>query len=160
MSDMFPHTVTIYNAHVDEKKMVTEYNITVIEPDQAHPDKPGVFLDISKASNVLRSGMSGADAATLYIPFASRAVNGLTGEVQQFVKPKEYDALEDKSGFWTLRESGGSSSVSCFFVKGRVVLEASFQTLNNRYDDVYRVSSVDTKDFGSPELQHWEIGGK
>lgn len=151
MSDMFPHTVTVYNAHINQTAMVTDYNITIIE---------GVFLDISKASNIMRSGMSSADAATLYIPFGAKFVNGVTGKAQQFIGPKEYDRLPDKSGFWTLRDGGTGSASDCFFVKGAVVEKASFQTINNHYDNVYRVSSVDTKDFGSPELQHWEVGGK
>ena len=27
------------------------------------------------------------------------------------------------------------------------------------YDDVYNVTKVDEKDFGSEEMRHWEIGG-
>ena len=27
------------------------------------------------------------------------------------------------------------------------------------YDDVYKVTKVDMKDFGSPSMQHWQVGG-
>ena len=27
------------------------------------------------------------------------------------------------------------------------------------FDDVYRVTSVDIRDFGSTTMQHWQVGG-
>lgn len=149
-SFMFPHTVTLYNATENPDSLMVEANITILE---------GVFLDAAKGSNVIRSGLESADAATLFIPMSIEAVNGVTGQKQAFLPSKEYDRLDDKSGNWTLRSGGASSAVECFFVKGVVVEQASFQSINQRYDDVYRVTSVDTLDYGSPDLQHWEVGG-
>ena len=82
-----------------------------------------------------------------------------TGEEQKFVSPKEYEQLENVSGYWTLRTGGKSSVTDCFFVKGEVVEEASYSDISRRYDDVYDVTSVDTKDFGSKSMWHWEVGG-
>lgn len=148
---MFPHTVTIFNVAENPDTLMVEANITVLD---------GVFLDISQGANVIKSGLESADAATLYIPFSAKAVNGLTGQEQEFVGPKEYERLDDVSGYWTLRPGGPSSAVDCFFVKGRVIDQAGFGSINNRYDNVYRVHTVDTKDFGSTEMQHWEVGGR
>jgi len=147
---MFPHTVTVYNMMEDTTTGMDTYNITILR---------GVFLDVSKAANVMKSGLASADAATLYIPMSIKAVNGETGEEQKFVSPKEYEQLEDVSGYWTLRTGGKSSVTDCFFVKGEVVEEASYSDISRRYDDVYDVTSVDTKDFGSKSMWHWEVGG-
>ena len=147
-----PHIVTVYNAHEDLNTLKAEYVITVLK---------NVFLDIAQGANVIKSGLESADAATLFIPFAVEAVNGVTGERQEYVEPKEYERIEDKSLFWTVRSGDTSSSKACFFVKGEVVEpDADFQTINGRYDHVYRVSTVDIRDFGSPEMQHWEVGGR
>ena len=147
-----PHTVTVYNAVENVDTLKTEMVITVLR---------GVFLDISEGANIVKSGLASADAAKLYIPFSIKAENGVTGEVQEYIPPKEYERTEDKEHFWTIRTTGTASSKDCFFVKGEVVEpDADFQTINGRYDYVYRVSTVDPRDFGSPDMQHWEVGGR
>lgn len=149
--NMFPHTVTVYNVLEDIKTNMPTYNITILH---------GVFLDISKGSNVMKSGIIDADSATLYIPMSIRAINALTGDEQKFVNGKEYERLDNTSGFWTLRTSGDSSAQDCFFVKGEVVEQSGYQSMKARYDFVYDVSSVDTRDFGSKNMWHWEVGGR
>lgn len=146
-----PHVVTVYNASENAATLMNEYNITVLR---------GVFLDISKGANVIKSGLEGADSATLFIPFGIEAINGVTGQPQTYIKPKEYARLQDKSAYWTVRPGGTDSANDCFFLKGEVVDQAGFQSINAQYDDVFRVSSVDPRDFGSPEMQHWEVGGR
>ena len=146
-----PHVVTVYNASENAATLMSEYNITVLR---------GVFLDISKGANVIKSGLENADSATLFIPFGIEAENGVTGQAQQYVTPKEYTRLEDKTEFWTIRPGGSDSASDCFFVKGEVVDQAGFQSINAQHEDVFRVSSVDPRDFGSPDMQHWEVGGR
>ena len=47
-----------------------------------------------------------------------------------------------------------------FLYYGKVIEEAKDeQTINAMYDDCYRMTSVDFKDFGSETMQHWECGG-
>lgn len=140
-----PHTVTVYNAAKDQMA------ITILR---------GVLLDISQGSNIMKSGLANADAAVLYIPMSVTAVNALTGQEQQYLPPDEYAAAEDKSGYWTIGKRGKSSMNECFFVKGEVVEpDAAYADLNDRYDYLYRVSNVDVRDFGSPSMQHWQVGG-
>lgn len=146
-----PHTVTVYNAHENMDTLKPEYNITVLE---------GVFLDISKGANVVKSGLENADAAKLFIPFGIEAVNGVTGQSQTYIDPKAYERLEDKSAYWTIRAGGTTSVNDCFFVKNRVVSDMDFQDLNSYYDHVFRVSSVDLRDFGSESMRHWEVSGR
>ena len=81
---MFPHTVTVYNVtqETDENFRDTQKSyITVIR---------GVLLEASKAANVRASGLEGADAVNLYIPFSSPAVDGVTGAVKRYVGPQEF----------------------------------------------------------------------
>ena len=140
-----PHTVTVYN--VGEEDLVTfsqPINATVLR---------GVLLDAVKAVNVRASGLESADSVNLYVPFAVEAFDAMTGAPRRFVEPKEYAAADDVSGLWTLDTEG------CFFVKGEVAEVADFSTINRRYDDVYNVTKVDKKDFGTPDMQHWEVGG-
>lgn len=147
---MFPHTVTVYNSLEDIITGLPKYNITILR---------GVLLDISKGANVMRSGLANADAAKLYIPMSIEAVSAITGKKQKYIGAKEYERLEDDSEFWTLRTGGSGSAVPCFFVKGEVTEEASFANINNRYDDVYNVTSVDVRDFGSKNMWHWDVCG-
>lgn len=159
---MFPHTVTIYNVSVEtdretlKSKVVN--HITILR---------GVFLDASKGVNVRESGLEGADAATLYIPFDVEAVDGVTGKSKRYMPPVEFWRADGKAGFWTLAISkkGASGDGYTFFIKGAAlppegtkpelvanVVEASFP-------EVYHITKIDTKDFGSPDMRHWEVGG-
>lgn len=146
-----PHTVTVYNVTTETDPVtfddVTTNHITILR---------GVFLDVSKGANVIRSGLVGADAATLHIPFSVTAVDGITGAEKRYVGPMEFWRADDKSGLWTLAVDRNT-----FIVKGEAVEpDKTEEAINLLYDDVYTITSVDTKDFGSPSMQHWECGCK
>ncbi len=149
---MFPHTVTIYNAHTEERPetgfvpTLTNY-ITILR---------GVLVDESKAVNVRESGLSSADAVNLYIPFDVEAVDGVTGEAKTYAGPLEFWAAADKTGLWTLSLDGEGGQT--FIVRGEVVEpDMTFEAISLSHDGVYNVTKVDAKDFGG--LQHWEVGG-
>lgn len=147
---MFPHTVTIYNVETAELpetgfKPETINYITVLK---------GVLLEESKAQNVRESGLEGADAVNLYIPFSTPALDGVTGAEKRYVGPVEFWRAEDKTDLWTL-----STGRNCFFVKGEAVHpDWKVQTIEAAYDDVYDVTKVDVKDFGG-DMAHFEVGG-
>ena len=145
-----PHTVTIYNivretdpATLDE---VEHAYITILR---------GVMLQASKGANVRQSGLEGADAATLYIPFAVEAVDGKTGAAKAYAKPQEFVKAADRSGLWTLSYNGNGGET--VFVKGEFISEN--MTVVQYHDDCYKVTKVDAMDYGSPDMQHWEVGG-
>lgn len=145
-----PHTVTVYNltqtTDRDTFATVTELNATVLR---------GVFLQASKGANVRASGLEGADAATLYIPFDVEAADGVTGAMKRYVGPQEYWAAKDRSGLWTLSYNGEGGST--FFVKGEFVTDSA--DVARAQDGCYEVTKVDMMDYGSPEMCHWEVGG-
>ena len=147
---MFPHTVTVYNvlSAPDPETFETrsETHITVLR---------GVLLDATKAVNVRASGLEGADEVSLYIPFGVEAVDGETGSVKQYEGPMVFWGAEDRTGLWTL-----SVDKNTFFVKGEAVEPGKdFFYVGMKYDGVYLVTKVDEKDFGTPDMQHWEVGG-
>ena len=151
---MFPHTITVYNVEITTDKNtfkdVLVNHITILR---------GVLLDASKAVNVRESGLEGADAVNLYIPFGVEAVDGVTGEPKKYVGPLEFWREEDKSGLWTMSIGGTKTQVdgSCFFVKDVAVHpDLDVQAIEMMYDHVYDITTIDGKDFG--RLAHWEIG--
>ena len=146
-----PHTVTIYNSVMETDKTTFEETETLYTTI-LH----GVFLDASKGVNVRESGLEGADAVTLYIPFSVEAVDGTTGNAKKYVGPQEFYNAEDKSELWTLSVKGNSGTT--FFVKGEYVVDSAAAALG--HDDCYNLTTVDMKDFGSADMQHWECGGK
>ena len=144
---MFPHTVTLYNVFIEEDK---DYNETFINHITI---LRGVLLDASKAVNVRSSGLEGADAVNLYIPFSVEAVDGITGEPKRYTGPLEFWRRADKSELWTLSDGGNT-----FFIKGEAVEPtATVELIEMKYDGVYNVTKIDEKDFGN--LKHWEVGG-
>lgn len=148
---MFPNTVTIYNvtSEIDPGTLGEKLknHITILR---------GVLLDASKAANVARSGLEGADAVNLYIPFSVNAVDGVTGQKKRYATPMEFWRMEDKSGYWTLSVTGHGGKT--IFVKGEVVEpDLTEEKISMAYDGVYNVTKVDEKDFGS--LKHFQVGG-
>lgn len=147
---MFPHTVTVYNVVQETDKTTfkdkeTLY-ITILR---------GVFCEASKAVNVRESGLEGADAVNLYIPFLVNAVDGATGKTKTYALPQAFLAAADKSGLWTLSVNGNGGLT--FFIKGEFVTDN--MTVALAHDGCYTLTKVDAKDFGSADMQHWECGG-
>lgn len=165
---MFPHTVTLYNVEVETDpntiKSTVINHITILR---------GVFLEASKSVNVRESGLESADAVNLYIPFAVEAVDAETNQPKRYLPPVEFWRTEDKSGFWTLAISAKGSNLNgyTFFIKGvalppettpqgkPVRPEMVVDVVESMYDHVYNITKVDEKDFGSQDMQHWEVGG-
>lgn len=146
-----PHVVTVYNVTEDPDTLEINYNITVLD---------GVFLDRSHARNIEKTGLRDADSAALFIPFSVSAVDGETGKKKKYIGPKAYRELADKTGYWTLEAGGTNSGVDCFFIKGKVITKAGYRYIREHNDDVYDVTTVDTRDFGSKDMQHWQVGGR
>lgn len=130
--------LTLYNRYIDDG--AEEYQRTQIE---------AVAWENRKGANVLRTGGDlAADQAAIYIPFA---------QGEGYVGPKAWQALETKTGAWTLQ-------VGDFVVKGlisdEIGAEFTMSDLKAKYDDVLRITSVDTMDLGSVAMRHWKVGAK
>ena len=147
-----PHTVTIYN-------VVQEIDPTTLdEVEKVYTTiLRGVMLQASKGANVRESGLEGADAANLYIPFTVEAVDGKTGAAKTYAKPQEFVKAADRSGLWTLSYDGNGGET--LFIKSEFVLDGTNLNVVRYHDDCYNVTKVDAMDYGSPDMQHWEVGG-
>lgn len=145
-----PHTVTVYNSvkEIDPStfREETHLYVTILR---------GVMLQASKGVNVRESGLEGADAVNLYIPFGVEAVDGTTGKPKTYTGPQAFYNAADKSGLWTLSVNGNGGLT--FFVKGDFVTYK--EDVAMAQDGCYNVTKVDEKDFGSVDMQHWEVGG-
>ena len=136
-----PHTVTVYNPVKETDKETFQETqklyVTVLR---------GVMLQASKAVNVRESGLAGADV---------EAVDGFTGKVKTYAGPQRFYAAEDKTDLWTLSVKGNGGTT--FFIKGEFVTDN--ETVALAQDNCYTVTKVDEKDFGSVDMQHWQVGG-
>lgn len=145
-----PHTVTIYNIvqEIDPSTLdeVEKVYTTILR---------GVMLQESKGVNVRESGLEGADAVNLYIPFSVEAVDGVTGKPKSYTGPQLFFKAADKPGLWTLSYKG-NGGMTCF-VKGEFVSDNMTVVLS--HDDCYNVTKVDAMDYGSADMQHFECGG-
>lgn len=130
--------VTIYNKHFDKATRLDKYQRTVIYD---------VFWDEKKAYNRVQSGLESADNVLLLIPL-EMSCN------REYVSPKKFNKLEDKSGHFTLQTGDR-------IVKGDIDFEISSKVsdLDKEYE-AFTITSIDKKDFGSPHMRHFEVGGK
>lgn len=126
--------MSVYNKYTDEEKNVI-FKKHLID---------NVFWDDSKGIN-RNLGYENADDVNVFIP---KSQNDMTG----YVEPKKYKGLSNN---WTL-ENGD------FIVKGNTSESEvlSIKELVQKYDNVFTISLVDDKDFGSENMHHFEIRGK
>lgn len=139
-----PDTVTVFNAAAGEVWA------TVLR---------GVFLEASAGAEAQRSGMGSESAARLFIPFAARAEDPASGAEREYLPPREYERCEDRGGYWTLTPEGEGSAADCWFIKGVWPEAESYGRMRGTADGVFRVTAVTARDYGSPELRHWEVRG-
>lgn len=139
---MFIDTVTVFNYYEDKKKGVSMWYPTVLD---------GVELQIAKGINISKSGNDAADSANLHIK--------INEDIRRaYKKPKEYKALEDKQGYFTLKPDD-------FFVAGEYGTASVndedypngyFEYMKGCCDDVYNITTVDV----FKTIPHFEVGGK
>ena len=131
-------SMTIYNKYFDKATRLDKYQRTVLN---------NVFWEDKKAYNRLQSGLTDADEVSIIIPFK-------VSSDKQYVSPREFGRLEDKSNHFTLQEGDR-------IVKGDIDFEidGKISDLDREYE-AFTITSVDTKDFGSMHMRHWEVAGR
>lgn len=137
--------------------MITNADLTLYNQIPG-PDGPtwqrtqiqGVFWEDGKKVNVGESGLVSADLTVIFVPFENTA---------GYMKPAEFQRAEDRAGHFTFNNGD-------LVVRGLVDFEltgekgADEKTLRHRHDDVMTIISVETNDFGSTSMQHWEVTAK
>ena len=128
---MFNDTVTLYSKYVEDG--TERWKRTIL---------CGVFWNSVEGAVLRRTGAASADRVVVLIP----------DTVGGYVKPKAWDALGDKSGFWTVRPGDT-------LARGGVPVEIARSTRElEGFDDVLTVTTVDDKRFGG--LAHLEVSGR
>lgn len=165
---MFEDEITIYNKKYDEAIRDYVFIKTYLI---------GVNIDLSKAANVIKSGLENANVGTLIIPEdvetnnktyckpkeykKAQVFNPFTVEEINTISNEELDKIRvflmgtDTEEIWTLQP--GDIIVSGL-IDYNIKNNDTLTKLRNNYDDVYEIVSVDTKLKGG--LPHWEVGLK
>lgn len=134
---MYSNTgVTVYNRYINASN---EYAYQRTYLDNVH-------WEGLNSRNKNTFGVESNDTVKISIGF-----NVLTESA--FKKPKIFQALEDKTGYFTF-------DVDDKIVKGFIPSSVDFEDLESDFDDVITITSVDTADYGSSNMQHWEVYGK
>ena len=122
--------MTIYNKYTNPATKDVKYKKHYIE---------NVFWDDSLGVN-LNHGYDNADKVNVYIPKYKNDIN-------DFVDFKQYNG-----NGWTLQNGD-------FIIKGNcpIVEVEGIKELSNY--SVFRITVIDDKDFGSYDMQHFEIRG-
>lgn len=129
---------------------ITLFNRFVVDNEEKYQSThiSGVTWEDKRAVKAVKSGVVVSADVLIYIPMA-RGTN--------YLKPRVWLDLDMKIGKWTLNPGD-------ILVKGTVLdqLGSSFTVtdLQNKYDNVVRISSVDTLDVGSSAMQHWLVGAE
>ena len=98
-----------------------------------------VFWDDSLGVN-LDSGYENADKVNIFIPFDKN-------DLSNYKEPKQYNGIG-----WTLQNGD-------FIIKGDVVETEVNGIKDLKNYEVFEITVIDKKDFGSPNMQHFEIRG-
>lgn len=98
-----------------------------------------VFWDDSLGIN-LNTGYDNADKVNIYIPFNK---NDLT----EYIEAKQYNGTG-----WTLQNGD-------YIVKGNVNIDEINGIKDLKDYEVFEITVIDKKDFGSYNMQHFEIRG-
>ena len=105
----------------------------------------GIFWENTKGANVIKSGMKDADGVRVFIPFA-------VGCDKAYCSPLAFKENPTTNVF-TLRPEDK-------LVYGIVDHVGSIAGLADVFDCVATITAVDTMNYGSADMQHWEVSGR
>lgn len=131
--------ITIYNRYYNKADRASNWQRSVLK---------NVFYNETKGANRRATGLETADALQVLIPFTA-------SEARIFLAGKEFDNLDNPTNHFTLREGDK-------IVKGNINFEvagSNIAALEKEYH-TFTITAVDTRDFGSAHMQHWEISAK
>ena len=129
--------ITIYNVFYDSEQDKDIYQRTAIK---------GVHFEENKAVR-LDKGLVTDDKVLICIPFLAEAS-------RMYVDPMMFDKMSVKEGYFTLKEGDR-------IVKGiqDYEVQRSMKELDEQFE-AFTITNVDTCDYGSVFMRHWEVGCK
>ena len=147
--DLHQETITLFNHHPKTDKWYS----TVLT---------GVHLELARgAAPSVNAGIIKGDDILAILPVSTgKTITEPDGEtVRQYVRPKEYDALEDTAGHFTFHPQRD------FFVMGNQAAEpvddddyeeGFYHAMNDSLDEVYMIESASYFNL----IPHFEIVGR
>lgn len=129
--------ITIYNKYFDKATRMDKWKRTVLS---------GVFWEEKLATNRLQSGVEHSDAIMVVVP-----LNVDTTET--YLPPMEFKKQENNIGYFTFQKGDR-------IVRGNIDFELENSTNLDKEYEAFTITSIDTKDFGSSFMRHWEVGAK
>ena len=89
-----------------------------------------------------------------------QAAQNADGEPVTYLPPRQYAKTQEPEKHWTLQADGEEAGRSSFFVRGEIPAACSLAEARESYDNVIIVTSVSTRDYGQPGMQHWEVSSR
>ncbi len=139
-----PHIATLINKHGEI------YYLTVLR---------GVMIQDMERKSVLQPGDYDSSYTKIFIPFSVDARNANDEEVA-YLPPLAYARSAEPEKHWTLRPDSDEAGRGDFFVKGVIPSACNLAEARDQYDGVFIVSTVSTRDYGSAEMQHFEVSSR
>ena len=139
-----PHTISLINRHGED------LFLTILR---------GVMVQDLERRSVLQAGDYDSSYTKIFIPFAVEAKN-TDGEPVTYLPPRQYAKSHEPLQHWTLQADGDEAGRSSFFVRGEISAACSLAEARESYDNVIIVTSVSTRDYGQPGMQHWEVSSR
>lgn len=132
---MLAHTVTLFN-YDDENN---QYYTAIINNVLCMPTIGTAFTT---------KGDNSSDSADLYIFEEQSVAVDKNGNKMSYIPFSKWNALEDKTGFWTLKERD-------YFAKGII------NNVENpaESEEAIMINSFRHFDIGTKRMRHWEIYG-
>lgn len=124
-------SISVFNKYTEPNTRDVSYKKHLIKE---------VFWDDSLGIN-LNAGYENADKVNAYIPFDKN-------DLSEYKEPKEYNGTG-----WTLQNGD-------YMIKGEVDIDEVKGIKDLSAYEVFEITVVDVKDFGSYNMQHFEIRGQ
>ena len=139
-----PHTASLINQHGED------FYLTILR---------GVMIQDTERRSVLQAGDYDSSFTKIFIPFSVDARNA-DGEPITYLPPKQYAKSMEPEQHWTLQADGDEAGRSSFFVKGEIPEACSLAEARELYDGVFIITTVSTRDYGQPSMQHFEVNSR
>ena len=139
-----PHTASLVNQHGED------FYLTILR---------GVMIQDTERMSVLQAGDYDSSYTKIFIPFSVDARNP-DGDPVTYLPPKAYAKSTSPEQHWTLQADGEEAERSSFFVKGEIPEACSLAEARELYDGVFIITTISTRDYGQPGMQHWEASSR
>ena len=139
-----PHVASLINQHGEV------FYLTILR---------GVMIQDMERMSVLQAGDYDSSYTKIFIPFTVDAQNP-DGDPVTYLPPKQYAKSMEPEQHWTLQADGAEAGRSSFFVKGEIPEACSLAEARELYDGVFIVTTISTRDYGQPGMQHFEVSSR